>query len=204
MTYDTDWHHRRSIRLQGYDYAQAGAYFFTVCVQDRACLLGEVVEGEVVPSDAGRMILRWWVEVPRAFPGNETDAFVLMPNHVHGIVLLGTDPSIGAGAQGNVAVGDEGGHVGPPLPPRNVGADLRVRPASLPRLLQWFKTMTTNDYIRGVKQQGWPPFRGKLWQRNYYERIIRNDRELDRARAYIAGNPSRWSQDAENPAGRGG
>ena len=72
--------------------------------------------------------------------------------------------------------------------------------APLPEIVQWFKTMTTNEYIRGVKTMGWPPFPGKLWQRNYYEHIIRNEAELDRIRTYIANNPTQWALDDENPA----
>ena len=112
----------------------------------------------------------------------------------------------------------QGAHAGAPLPTaqRSVGADRCVGPdtelgahaepqgahagAPLPEIVQWFKTMTTNEYMRSVKSLGWPAFPGKLWQRNYYEHIIRNEAELDRIRIYIADNPCRWSLDEENPA----
>jgi len=195
--YGPERHHRRSIRLRGYDYSQAGAYFVTVGVQDRLTLFGDAVDGKMRPNDAGRMLERWWDEVHRAFPGSATDAFVVMPNHLHGIVVLG--------AIANGRGSDEGAHVGAPLPRTvhdgrdGVGADPRVCPASLATVVQWFKTMTTNDYIRGVKQQGWTTFPGKLWQRNYFERILRSDAALDRARQYVLDNPANWSQDAEHP-----
>lgn len=96
MTYAPDRHHRRSMRLQGYDYALAGAYFVTVCVQDRACLLGEVVDGETRLASAGAIVQAGWVDLPRRFPGIETDAFVVMPNHVHGIVFLRAMPDADA------------------------------------------------------------------------------------------------------------
>ena len=85
MTYDPQKHHRRSIRLKGYDYSQAGAYFITIVAQARACLFGEVVDGEMRLNDAGRMV---WDDLPERFPGLELDAFGVMPNHVHGIIIL--------------------------------------------------------------------------------------------------------------------
>ena len=168
--------HRRSIRLQDYDYSRNGAYFVTICVQDREFLFGDIVEDEMRLNDAGRMVERWWVELGNKFPSVKTDKDIVMPNHFHGIIVT-------------------------------VGADMRVRPdrtgahigAPLPEIVQWFKTMTTNEYIRGVKQHGWIPFRRQLWQRNYYERVIRNEDELTRIRQYIADNPAQWAYDRENP-----
>jgi len=98
MTCGPERHHRRSIRLRGYDYAQAGAYFVTACIQERAHLLGEVASNEVRLSDAGQMVERWWQELEHKFPGAETDTFVVMPNHVHGIIVIteGGHPRRGA------------------------------------------------------------------------------------------------------------
>ncbi|NLH99622.1 MAG: hypothetical protein GX446_09050 [Chthonomonadales bacterium] len=195
---------RRSIRLKGYDYAQAGAYFVTICTQDRACLFGEVVEGEMRLNDAGQMIAKWWTELNRKYACVETDASVVMPNHFHGIIVIThpvgadlrvcPDPNVGAhadalsGAHADALSGAHadalsGAHAGAPLP----------------EIVQWFKTMTTNEYMRRVKNDGWPPFRGRLWQRNYYEHIIRDDGSLDRIRQYILDNPVRWAFDRENP-----
>ena len=92
MRYDPERHHRRSIRLRGYDYRAAGAYFITIVVQDRACLFGEVVEGAMRLNDAGRMVERWWLELNRRFPHVSTDAYVVMPNHFHGIVVIHSPP----------------------------------------------------------------------------------------------------------------
>ena len=203
MTYDPMRHHRRSIRLRGYDYAQAGAYFVTICVQDRACLFGEVIDSEVRLNEAGRMVVRWWDELARAYLGIDSDAFIAMPNHVHGIIVLGARPDE---LEGGGGPDDEGRHIGLPLPDNAVvGADLRVRPpgdvrrASLSRVVQWFKTMTTNEYIQGVRNLEWPPFRGRLWQRNYYEHVIRDERSLERLRDYVAGNPAGWPTDRLHP-----
>jgi len=88
MRYDPNRHHRRSIRLSGYDYSQAGAYFITICTQDRACLFGDVVDGEMRLNDAGRVAQQCWRQIPAHFPNVELDEFVVMPNHVHGILVI--------------------------------------------------------------------------------------------------------------------
>jgi putative transposase len=178
--YDPLKHHRHSIRLKGYDYGRAGAYFVTTVNQRRACVYGEIVNGEMLLNAAGQMIEKWCLELNHKFQTIETDAYVVMPNHFHGVIVIMDDAD-------KTAVGlkmGKGGHTGPPLR----------------TIMQWFKTMTTNEYIRGVKTLGWPPFDRKLWQRDYYERIIRNADELGHTRQYIADNPLRWDQDDENPA----
>jgi putative transposase len=177
--YNPILHHRRSIRLKGYDYSQAGAYFVTMVTQDRECQFGEVAEDNFRPDSAGEMIARWWQELPNKFPSVELDECVIMPNHFHGIIVIVEDKG-----------SKEGEHGGSP----------QQRPhAPLSQIIQWFKTMTTNEYIRGVKQCGWPQFRGKLWQRNYYEHVIRGESELELIRKYIAENPVKWALDQENP-----
>ncbi len=183
---DNHLHHRRSIRLKGYDYSRPGAYFITLVTQDRACLFGEVVDGEMRLNEAGRMVEKWWAKLHHKFPNVQTDAFVIMPNHFHGIIVITSNP---VGADPRVCPDETGAHAG-------MGAHTG---APLPEIVQWFKTMTTNEYIRGVKQSGWLPFRGRLWQRNYYEHIIRDDAFLNRIRQYIAENPLRWHLDWENP-----
>ena len=206
MRYDPERHHRRSIRLRGYDYRAVGAYFITIVVQDRAFLFGEVVDGEMRLSEAGRMVERWWLELNRRFPHVLTDAYVVMPNHFHGIVVIHSPPP------DTTAPPDVGADLRVCPDSARVGADLRVCPntrvcpdsggahtgAPLPTIVQWFKTMTTNEYIRMVKHAGWTPFRGRLWQRNYYEHIIRNERALERIRDYILTNPLHWHLDREN------
>jgi putative transposase len=182
MGYDPERHHRRSIRLRGYDYSQPGEYFVTLCVQNRLCVLGEIVAGEMRLSTAGLVITSWWEDIPRRFPGSNLDAFVVMPNHLHGIVLIDAV----AGGSDRVRPSIDGGE-SPEHDPH------------LARIIQWFKTMTTNDYIRGVKTDGWPPFRGRFWQRDYFEHIGR-DGALDGIRRYIENNPAKWADDAGNPA----
>ena len=170
--------HRKSPRLSGYDYSQDGAYFVTVCVQGRLCPFGEVVDGNMRFNPAGQMIGKWWGELERKFTSLKIDEyFVVMPNHFHGIVFM---PELSPPTA-------EGGHAGPPLQ----------------RIVQWFKTMTTNNYIHGVKEHGWQPFKGILWQRSFYEHVIRDEASLNRIREYISTNPLRWDLDRENPGSRG-
>ncbi len=151
---------RKSPRLMGYDYAQEGAYFVTICVQHRLALFGEIREQQMCMNAAGQMIAARWLEIPEHYPNAEPDLFVVMPNHMHGIVVIAEHQQV-----------------------------------ALSRLLQWFKTMTTTDYIRGVKNEHWQPFTGKLWQRSFNDRILRNERELNIRREYILNNPARWTED---------
>jgi putative transposase len=187
MTWSPIKQRRRAIRLRDYDYEQAGAYFVTICTQERACLFGVIQDDKVCLNDAGRTIEKWWFELNRKFPMVETDEFVVMPNHFHGVVII-TDVPVGADLRvGPVPEGEhptqQGAHAGAPLQ----------------AVIQWFKTMTTNEYIRGVKTASWPSFNGRLWQRNYYEHVIRDDQSLNRIRQYIVDNPARWEFDRENP-----
>lgn len=196
MKYDPEIHHRHSIRLQGYDYSQSGAYFVTIVAQGRVSLFGHIENGEMILNDAGTMIVKWWNELPNKFPQITLGAVVVMPNHFHGIIII--ESTVGGDLRVSPGGADEtntGGHAGPPqpIPPQ-------PRPnAPLSQMIQWFKTMTTNEYIRGVKELGWPRFDGKLWQRDYYEHIIRNADEANRIHLYIESNPINWGEDDENP-----
>jgi REP element-mobilizing transposase RayT len=203
MKYNPDIHHRRSIRLKGYDYAQAGAYFVTICAQDRLCLFGDVADGKMRLNAAGRMVDQWFGELNNKFRELETDEYVVMPNHFHGIiVIVGADLRVCPDQMGQTGqTGQTGEHTGSPLHGQTgqTGQTGEHTGSPLPKIIQWFKTMTTNEYIRCVKTTGWPPFPGKLWQRNYYEHVIRNENELNRVREYIINNPMKWELDRENP-----
>lgn len=173
-------------------------------------MFGEI-EGEgIILNEAGKMVEKWWEELPNKFPSVTADAFVVMPNHFHGIIFItvGADLRVGPGT---MVTGDgpkKGEHVGSPLQNdgegeqkgkgAHTGAPLPRPNAPLSQIVQWFKTMTTNEYIRGVKQFHWQPFPGKLWQRNYYEHIIRDEEDYERIFNYIASNPSHWAEDEEN------
>jgi putative transposase len=168
---------RQSPRLSGYDYSDPGAYFVTICIQGRLGLLGEILNKEMRLNEAGQMVGKWWRKLESNFPAINTDFYVVMPNHFHGIIFITEDisrrsPTLGQGA-----------HMGAPLP----------------KIVQWFKTMTTNEYIHGVKEHGWKPFKGHFWQRGFYEHVIRDEKSLNRIREYILHNPQRWDWDRENP-----
>lgn len=189
MAFDPELHRQRSIRLRGYDYTQAGSYVITICTQDRQNLFGEAMNEAVQPNPAGQIVQEAWRSLPERFPEILLDACVVMPNHLHGIVMLSGDPQA---CRADKSAGDC--RRGQLLHPRGTAT------GTIGRLAQAFKSVTTHHYIRDVKCHAWPPFPGRLWQRNYYERIIRNAGELDRTREYIVTNPARWAMDHENLA----
>ena len=179
---------RHSIRLKGYDYSQAGAYFVTLCTHHRTCLFGEIVDREMHLNDTGHMVKAVWDQLAHRFDNVELDERVIMPNHIHGVIFIVGAPLVGAlkGAGTRIRAGTR------PAP---------TATSSLGDIVGAFKSIATHEYIGGVKQHGWPRFSGKLWQRNYYERVVRDDAELNAVRAYIAENPRRWDMDRENPDG---
>ncbi len=185
MKYNPDIHHRRSIRLKNYDYSQAGLYFVTICVNNRLSLFGQIVNGEMLLNDAGKMIEKWWFEMACKFGQLALHEFVVMPNHFHGIIeIVGADlrvcPAMNETPIVEVeVVRMEGAHAGAPLH----------------EIVQWFKTMTTNEYIRNVRQNHWQPFENKLWQRNYHEHIIRNETAYVKIAEYVQTNPQKWHDD---------
>jgi len=166
MKYNPDVRYRRPIRLKEYDYSQAGAYFITICTHNRECLLGEIKNGKVELSVAGQIIEKWWLEIPHKFPDIRIDEYITMPNHFHGVITI-VETNVGADLR---------------VCPNNNGKDMDLQGehigSPLRKIIQWFKTMTTNEYIRWVKHNGLPSFHCKFWQRNYYEHIIRNEDEL--------------------------
>jgi REP element-mobilizing transposase RayT len=187
MRFDPERHHRRSIRLKGYDYSQPGAYFITICTQDRACLFGEVVDGEIRLNEYGHIAWRCWAEIPLHFPHAELDAFVVMPNHVHGIVILTV------GARHDVV----GARHAVPLQNGVFGKMEQFGkpvPGSIPTIVRSFKSASTR-HINALRGTPGAP----VWQRNYYEHIVRNEESLNRIREYIVTNPMRWALDHENP-----
>ncbi|MDL1968196.1 MAG: transposase [Deltaproteobacteria bacterium] len=203
---------RQSIRLRKYDYSKAGAYFVTICTQNKKCFFGNMVNDEMVLNDAGQMINIIWNELPINYPGVNIDEFQIMPNHVHGIIIL-----VGAGPcacpemtdhidmdqsqiTGQSRKFDKGQPRGDKGQPRGVAPT--AAGLSLPDVVHRFKSLTTARYIHGVRQKQWPPFPGKLWQRNYYEHIVRDENELNDIRKYIMDNPRKWDLDRENPDAR--
>jgi len=169
MPYDPNKHHRRSIRLRGYDYTRRGAYFVTICTHGRECLFGEVAGAEMRLNAYGRIVAECWEAIPAHFDRVELDAFVAMPNHVHAIVVFTTDDVL---SQRPVAPAGR-----PKGPPRH----------SLGAVVGAFKAAASKriNELRGTA--GAP-----VWLRNYYEQIVRDEADLARIRAYIERNPARW------------
>jgi putative transposase len=196
MELDRRKHRRQSHRLRGYDYSLSAPYFVTLCPQNYLCLFGQVTDEQMVLNQQGKMVETWLNELENKFSGVLLDCFQVMPNHLHAIIVImqdgldmaarfgiGTDNLDFETADQNNGTPQQikqGGHIGPPLHP------------SLGRVVQWFKTMTTNDYMRGVHTRQWKPFKQRLWQRDYFDHIIRNERTLTRVRDYIRDNPVYW------------
>ena len=178
---------RHEVRLKDYDYATPGAYFVTVCTNSNQALFGEILNGRMMLNEAGQMLESWWHKIVEKFPGVQLDSHVIMPNHLHGIILIvGADPCVRPGKEPESGAGEnagEGAHMGAPLH----------------KIVQWFKTMTTNEYIRGVQELGWRPFDKHMWQRSFYEHVVRRTDKMIRIRKYILNNPLRWEIDRQNP-----
>lgn len=173
---------RRSMRLKGYDYAQAGAYFITVCAHNRKCLFGEIVDGKMALNDCGDTVALCWREISNHFPHVELDEFIVMPNHLHGILII------------NNTVGAKN------FSPLQISITTSIQLQRYPG----GTSKTIGSVIRGFKIGVTKWFRnkmdmGNIWQRNYYEHVIRNDAELNRIRQYIVENPLKWDTDPENP-----
>jgi putative transposase len=179
---------RRSVRLKEYDYSQTGAYFVTICTQNRECLLGEITDGEMKLNNAGRIVQLAWDKLPRRYLETELDAYVIMPNHLHGIVILHSE-SVGARSSRP----DESKTVGAGSSCPNKGRENRA--PTLGTIVAYFKYQTTTQ-INAIRNVGIQ----KFWQRNYYEHVIRNEADLAEVREYILNNPARWNEDDYNPA----
>ncbi len=171
------WQHepvrpRRSLRLAGYDYTQEGAYFVTICAFQRACVFGEIVDEEMHASRYGRIVDAAWHDIPEHHPQVMLDEYVLMPNHVHAVLFLLND-GVGQAPAGR-----------PKGPPRgSLGAVVGSFKSAVTRRINWLRA-----------GPGAP-----VWQRNYNDRIVRDEEELFRIRTYIRENPLRWALDPENP-----
>lgn len=160
---------RRSIRLKEYDYSEPGEYFVTICTKDRVHLFGNIDSDGMHENELGNVVRHCWIEIPNHFPNVELDEFVVMPNHVHIVI----NP---VGVQ-NIE----------PLPNRYQ----HVTPGSVGSIVRSFKSAVT----RWCRKNEYPHI---VWQRNYFEHIIRDDKSLDRIREYIASNPEQWPYDKEN------
>jgi putative transposase len=214
MKYDPEKHKRRSIRLKGYDYAQAGSYFITICTHQRQCLFGQVVEGQMQLNAIGLAVQARWQTLPQNFPNLILDTWVIMPNHIHGILCLDPNPRRGDAfgtesmrspqiSPPNASPSGSGTSITPPpqisppnaspveassIPPRGTQSH------SIAAIVQNFKSIST----RKINQLQNTP--GQIiWQRNYHEHIIRDDNTQQLIRTYIRNNPAHWDLDQLHP-----
>ncbi len=207
VKFDPKIHHRRSIRLKGYDYSQAGAYYVTIVTWHREFLFGEIVNKEMKLSNYGEIVQKWWYEIPTHFANIETGAFIVMPNHVHGIIFIFE-------RRGTVSVPHDNPNLNPldvsELEKRSAEEDYTMKedssvnqggetpPLRVPTLGQivaYFKYQSTKE-MNKVENAGTVT---KFWQRNFYDHIIRNERDLQNKTDYINANPLLWDEDDENP-----
>ncbi|HEY9830242.1 MAG TPA: transposase [Stenomitos sp.] len=230
MNYNPEKHHRRSIRLKGYDYTREGAYYFTICCHQRRCLLGEIKDGVMHLNLVGATVKAVWDSLPQYFPLIELDAFVIMPNHIHGIIVItdsagnynpnrNSTPHLNSDCRGEAFVPGcnntspeflytnaspfSGCNDIPqqtlstnasPFPTSNDTPPPRgTKSGSIGAILQNFKSVATRRVNRITRNSG------TLWQRNYHEEIIRNEKAYENIRRYIVENPLSWDEDEENP-----
>jgi putative transposase len=177
--FDPNKHHRKSIRLQGYDYSQAGAYFVTIVTYQRDFLFGKIENEEMVLNDFGKIADECWRNIPEHFPYVELGAYVIMPNHVHGVIVIcDMNDGLGRGAIYRAPTVEQFG---------------KPTVGSLPTIIRTYKAAVTRQIGREHNATG-------IWQRNYYEHIIRNADEANRIHLYIEANPAQWDTDDENPS----
>lgn len=183
--FDPQKHHRRSIRIKGYDYSQEGAYYATVVVHRRECLFGEIVDGKMILNEYGRIADECWRAIPEHFPTVELGAYVVMPNHVHGIIaIIDNDraDAVASARRGTIYR----------APTENIEQFGNPVKGSLPTIVRTYKAAVTRRIGRELNATG-------IWQRNYYEHIIRDDKDLQNKADYIEANPMLWDEDDNNP-----
>ncbi len=201
MKYNPNILNRRSIRLKGYDYSKKGLYFITICTQNCLCLFGNIEKGDIKLNDVGIMIKCQWQELAHRFDKIELHESIVMPNHFHGIVEF-----VGVPLVGTQKIGQPQGFA--PTLYQTIGQLQGFAPTLYQKIGQpqgfvptvgdvvgAFKSLSTNDYIRNVKQNHWQRFNKKLWQRNYYEHIIRDEKSYYQISEYIQTNHLKWQDD---------
>lgn len=189
--FDSKKHHRRSIRVQGYDYASARAYYVTIVTYQRDCLFGKIENEEMLLNDFGLIAEECWIAIPEHFPKVELGAYVIMPNHVHGIIVIRADvpPS-------NPGMIEEGRRGATLLRPYEDQRKINVQPGSLGAIVRSFKSVVSYRLNKEHNVTG-------IWQRSYYEHIIRDEKDLQNKTDYIEANPMLWDEDDNNPIKQG-
>lgn len=194
VKFDSQKHHRRSIRLKGYDYAQEGAYYVTIVTRRREFLFGEIVSEEMILNKLGKIVEWEWLELPKRLSYVELGVHVVMPNHFHGILFI--HENVRATRQGQT-MSLSGAEPLQIITPDGIGGSPLPRgpkPASLGAIIAQFKSRATKRIWKIPEFKETP-----IWQRNYYEHIIRDDKDLQNKTDYIEANPRLWDEDDENP-----
>lgn len=192
MKYDPKIHHRRSIRLRGYDYSQNGAYFITICVQDRKPLFGQIVNGEMQLNPFGVIARDEWLKTSEMRKNIEMDEFVIMPNHIHGIIVIDDFDSARTGTLQRAPTSAAR------APTENTPATEQFgKPTSntIPTIIRGYKGAVTKQINTLQINAGVYNMPERIWQKNYYEHVIRNEASLNKIREYIMSNPRNWIED---------
>ncbi len=176
MTYDPKKHHRRSIRSKEYDYSQTGAYFITICAYNKECIFGEIIDGKMVLNELGKIAWNEWNKTALIRKNMKIDEYIVMPNHLHGVIIITDD------CRGTLQRAPTFERFSKPVS------------NSMPTIIRLFKSTTTKQINKLRRTPGLP-----VWQRNYYEHIIRNEDELNQIREYTVNNLIKWALDKENP-----
>jgi REP element-mobilizing transposase RayT len=175
-----------STRLKGYDYSQAGEYFVTICTDNHRCLFGAVIEEEMRSSPVGKIAKSCWEKIPKHFRNVELDEFVIMPNHVHGIIIINDNRR---DVQLNVSTDRINISSKNDL---NASTELSPKRGTLSVIIRTYKAAVTTE----CRRKGYNEFQ---WQSRFYEHIIRDEKDLQSIREYIINNPIKWFSDEENP-----
>ncbi len=226
--YNPKIHHRRSIRLSGYDYSQEGAYFITICCQDKVCRFGVIENDKMMLNECGLIAASEWIALPNRFVNIEVDVFQIMPNHIHGIIIVkdvgatlavaqdgmgetadtgqpqGIAPTIAQDVMGETADAGQPQGIAPTIAQDGMGetadtgqpqgiAPTQVVHGTIPAIIGAYKSLVSNGCLKIYKSKNKPM--GKLWQRNYYEHIIRNEQSYRTISQYVTDNPAKWAFD---------
>ncbi len=183
---------RDNNRIPQHDYSTPGHYFVSICAENRQQIFGMIENDRVILNNIGNMVDSWWQKIFEKYDNVSIGEYIIMPNHIHGIInIVGVDPCIDPLQNNQNKIYNNNMITG-----ENMVSPLQYR---LGQYISWFKRMTTNQYIQNVKNNNWRPFNKRLWQRNYHDHIIRNDKSLNNIRQYIQTNPATWDKDIENP-----
>lgn len=198
MKYNPAIHHRRSIRLKGYDYSKQGIYFITICCHHRKCWFGIIENEKMILNEYGQIAYNEWDELPKRFSNIDLGEFVIMPNHMHGIIVIhspGTTISgPGAPVFNGPGASDFIGSGASPDPTDQTGPMIPNNP-TIGDMVGAYKSLAAVECLKIFKPNNIDQMMGKLWQRNYYEHIVRDEQSFNRISEYIKNNPKNWQND---------